>query len=141
MCNYRHPGPRRAWEVGSEPPFLHHFDRSGRSRRSGRDSKSVDFAVIYNDLALARSPNRAWHPMGLPHGPPGAQGVPNGPQRCPKTAKGTSKAGQRGLKAPQREPIGQDLLLQLDRIYYYNWTGSIITLKKIRVWLETQKLA
>ena len=25
MCNYRHPGPRRVWEVGSEPPFLTPF--------------------------------------------------------------------------------------------------------------------
>ena len=93
------PGVRGRWGLS------HNFcTTSVASVAPVADSKNADFAVIYNDLALARSPNRAWHPMGLPHGPPGAQGAPNGPQRCPKTAKGTSKAGQRGPKAPQREP-------------------------------------
>ena len=93
------PGVRGRWGLS------HHFcTTSVASVASVANSKNTDFAIIYNDLALARSPNRAWHPMGLPHGPPGAQGAPNGPQRCPKTAKGTSKAGQRGPKAPQREP-------------------------------------
>ena len=96
------PGVRGRWGLS------HHFCTTSiasvASVASVANSKNTDFAVIYNDLALARSPNRAWHPMGLPHGPPGAQGAPNGPQRCPKTAKGTSKAGQRGPKAPQREP-------------------------------------
>ena len=32
MCNYRHPGPRRAWEVGSEPQSLTPFPPSGGSR-------------------------------------------------------------------------------------------------------------
>ena len=35
-----------------------------------------------------------------------AQGGPRGSYRCPKMAKGTPKDGQRGAKAPQREPKG-----------------------------------
>ena len=32
MCNYRHPGPRRVWEVGSEPRSLPPFPSPRRPR-------------------------------------------------------------------------------------------------------------
>ena len=52
MCNYRHPGPRRVWKVGSDlhsdPPFpadpVDPLDPENPLENNGR----LIFAVIYN---------------------------------------------------------------------------------------------
>ena len=97
---YRHPGPRRAWKVGSEPAFL----TSLRSLRSRDQKRRCCCYLRY--FSVREVPKWGLPPNGTPHGPPGAQGAPNGPQRCPKTANGSPKAGQRGPKSTQREPKG-----------------------------------
>ena len=43
--NYRHPGPRRVWEGGSEPPFLHHFRLCGHSGHSRHEFPEAIFCA------------------------------------------------------------------------------------------------
>jgi len=94
---YRHPGPRCAWEGGVRASV---FDTTSVSPASpAPSSKNIDFAAIYATLALARSPNRACHPMG-PHMDPLW-----GPRRSKWTPK-VSQDGKRGPKSTRREPKG-----------------------------------
>ena len=47
MCNYRHPGPRRVWEVGSEAPFLTPFrSPPPHPRRVPNTSKLLLYASL-----------------------------------------------------------------------------------------------
>ncbi len=44
--------------------------------------------------------------MGLPHGPSGAKGAPNGPHRCPKTAKGRPNSIYTNFLRKKKAPAG-----------------------------------
>ena len=112
MCNYRHPGPRRAWEVGSEPPFLHHFDHFRHCVRSGSEFPEAMFCAqarylsnidLENGLQIEPEAHRepkggstatTWHPndgrgvgQRLPKGPERAKGSPKSIQKRPKRAQ------------------------------------------------------
>ena len=53
MCNYRHPGPRRVWEVGPEPQSLTPFPSLRRLRR--RVPKTAKM-ILYASLQSSRPP-------------------------------------------------------------------------------------
>ena len=68
--------------------------------------KNADVAAIYATLALARSPNRACHPMG-PHmdplGPKALQMDPKGVPRRPTGVQRPVKGDPKAPKGNQRE--------------------------------------
>ena len=56
MCNYRHPDPRRVWEVGSEPQSLPPFRRLRRLRRLPRRIPKTAKMILYASLESSRGP-------------------------------------------------------------------------------------
>ena len=82
MCNYRHPGPRRAWEVGSEPAFLIPLrplrsGRSGRSRREFQKRRFCCYVRYFSACEVPKSglpPNRT--PTWTPWGPRRSKWIP-----------------------------------------------------------------
>ena len=117
MFNSRHPGLRRAWEVGSEPQFLTPLPRFPRLRRLPR---RVPEGLILS-TGIANGEHRgAKGSQGHPKGAKGTQREPRAPQsepngtpkgakatpEEPKGAQGHPKAGQRAPKRIQRKPKG-----------------------------------
>ncbi len=117
MRNYRHPGPRRAWEVGSDPQFLTPLPGLPRAPTApAACSKKVIFVFYLQYLSVRALPASRMNPKSTSKGPRRAQRHPKGskdipkrepkgpqvdPQRAPKGAKGSSKGTQ---STPQRTP-------------------------------------
>ena len=88
VLNSRHPGPRRAWEVGFEPPFLTPLPSLPSLRslplRDVASAENADLAIIYHTNAIARSPNQACLSIGLPNGPLGPKALHMDPKGVPR---------------------------------------------------------
>ena len=104
MCNYHHPGPRRAWEVGSEAAFLHHFRRSGRlPSRIPQTQFFVTGAVLQHSRGPQIGLGTQWDSHMDSLGPKALQ---MDPKDVPRRPKGL----QRPVKGGPKHPKGSQIL-------------------------------
>ena len=87
MCNYRHPGPRRVWEVGSEPQFLTPLRRfPWLPWRVPKTQILLCFTVHQRRRGPKTGPLTQWGSMGL-------KGIHRHPKRSQMDAKRTPGEG------------------------------------------------
>ena len=105
MCNYRHPGPRRVLEVGSEPQFLTPLPWLPWLRRLPWRVPKTQILLCFTVHQRRRGPKTGpltqWGSMG-----------PEAPQREPKDTPKERKKPKVGPKEPQRTPSGSQRVPQ-----------------------------
>ena len=139
MCNYRHPGPRRAWKVGSEPPFLTPLPWL-RSLPSLPPLPSLRLRVPGGLILSAGAVDLNKLVFYLYRAPRGGGGKCKGPQRVPKAPQRIPKAPQRTPKAPPNDwSLHSRIRFFLQWGPYESYGGIPTTIRRrisIRVFLD-----
>ena len=117
-CELTSSWPPARWNPGPDQHARSQFrGQTGPAGRVPGDKNLLIFTMNLAHFAGKRVPKSGLRLNGTPSGPPGAQGAPHGPQKCPKMATGSPSDGQRGAqstpkgakgrpKSPQKHPRG-----------------------------------
>ena len=148
MCNYRHPGPRRVWEVGSEPQFLTPLRwlpvapvAPGGSRGSGGVFQKAHFCCYLQYLSVRELPANHMKPKSTPKEPRRSQGHPKEPKGIPKGPHGSQMTPQTKPKGLPEEPKGGSAIpkeVKYTQKHLDTYTNTIGRIHK-NIWTHTHK--